>query len=133
MVFCAVSVNMGRIGQHVLLLYSGLLEDCIQHSFGQVGSAVNWDGNRPASFPYHDVMIAGNAIKAPAICFQQFFELFGGHEVLYTAYKVYVKQEQSGLQCWCKYFTPAQNIKRRILMFCRMPMPTMEMIMEVPP
>jgi hypothetical protein len=36
-------------------------------------------------------MTAGDAIKALAVFFQQFSELFAGHELLYTVYKVYVK------------------------------------------
>jgi hypothetical protein len=75
----------------VLFLDSGLFEDCIQQPLGQVGGAVNGNGNRPVSFPYHDVVTAGNAIKTPAVCFQQLFKLFAGNGYIYTSYKVCVK------------------------------------------
>ena len=60
-------------------------------SFRQVGSSMNRNRYRPAPFADHDVMAAGDAIQAPAMFFEKFFELFAGHERVCTAYKVYVK------------------------------------------
>ena len=40
-------------------------------------------------------MTAGDTVKAPAVFFEQFSELFTGHGRLYAAYMMYVKREKA--------------------------------------